>query len=284
VALGLYPGSTADQARAWVDEIASLGAGHVSLVVSWEQADVTSTAIAPGQAAVADDLVRAAAARAAERGLRVVVFPLLALRRIETGEWRGTLRPADPAAWWRAYEQFILHYADLAAQVGAAGLVIGSELGSTEGWRERWFHLAGQVEQRFHGDLIYSANWDHYDKVSFAARVDVLGISAYYPLADLPRARAALTRFARDRRLRLWLTEVGYPSRAGAADRPWDYTSSAARDDAEQQRCYRRFIDVWDDTPALEGVFFWNWYPDGERGYTPRGKPAEALLRQWFKS
>jgi hypothetical protein len=279
VSLGLYPGTTEADARRWVDEIADLGANQVALVVSWEQQDVRATEIRPGGA---DTLLLAAAAHARRRGLQVTVFPLLAVRSLAAGEWRGTLRPRDPAAWWRAYERFIVHHAELAARAGAAALVIGSELGSTEGWRERWYHLAGLVEARFRGLLVYSANWDHYDQVSFAARIDVLGISSYFPLADLPRARTELLRFARARGTRIWLTEVGYPSRAGAAARPWDYTTPAARDDAEQRRCYETFVKTWAGTPELEGVFIWNWYPDGERGYTPRGKPAEQTLRQWY--
>jgi len=295
VSLGLYPGATVAQVDAWIDEIAGLGASHVALVASWQQADVTATAIAPGNAAVPDDLVRAAARHAGERGLAVVVFPMLALERVAAGEWRGTLRPRDPAVWWRAYERFILHYAAIAAASGASGLVIGSELGSTEGWRERWNHLAGRVEQVFAGDLIYSANWDHYQEVSFAARIDVLGVSAYFeldggrpPTVDrLVRAWAPLRRqlasFARARGVRLWLSELGYPSRRGAAARPWDYTGDQPADAEEQRRCFEAARRAWAGAQELEGVLVWNWYPDGPRGYTPRGKPAEKVLRAWFR-
>jgi hypothetical protein len=283
VALGLYPGSTEPQVRQWIDEIWDVGANSVSLVVSWEQRDVRSNVIVPGRSWVDDELVLAAIRHARARGLKVVLFPLLVVEKLGPGEWRGTVRPTDPDRWWRAYEGFIGHYASLASKGGAEALVIGSELGSTEGWRERWYHLAGLVEDRFKGTMIYSANWDHYTHVSFTARIHVLGISAYYPVADLPRARADLIRFARGRRIDLWLTEVGYPSRAGAGARPWDYTTGAARDDGEQRRCYQTMVKTWANTPGLQGVFIWNWYPDGDRGYTPRGKPAEQVLRAWYR-
>ena len=70
---------------------------------------------------------------------------------------------------------------------------------------------------------------------------------------------------------------------ASAGARPWDYTTGTARDDGEQRRCYEAAIKTWANTPGLQGVFFWNWFPDGDRGYTPRGKPAEQVLRSWYR-
>ena len=36
----------------------------------------------------------------------------------------------------------------------------------------------------------------------------------------------------------------------------------------------------------LAGALFWNWWGPGgpeDRWYTPKGKPAEAVLRRWFR-
>ncbi len=189
----------------------------------------------------ADAEVRRALRRARARGLRALLFPILTVREIRMGEWRGALRPRDVDAWWRSYERFILHYAELGAAEAAAALVVGSELGFSETWRDRWYHLISRVERVYSGDLVYSANWDHYRAISFLSRLDHLGISAYFELTDdgdaseaeltraWRRAAAELRAFARAERVSLWLTEVGYPSRDRAAIRPWDY--SAARPD-----------------------------------------------------
>jgi hypothetical protein len=46
-------------------------------------------------------------------------------------------------------------------------------------------------------------------------------------------------------------------------------------------------FEVWDKEEKLGGVYIWNWFgfrdPE-DRGYTPRGKPAEEVLRHWYKS
>ncbi len=275
----------------------TLGATDVALVVAWGQRDVHADRVARGPVTVGDEVLIAALEHAAAAGLRVTVFPILILDKTGPGQWRGTLAPRDRDRWWTSYETFIVAYAELAAAHGAAALVIGSELGSTETWRDRWFHLISRVERVFDGDLIYSANWDHFTHVSFAARLDVLGVTGYFELtrdhdasvAELTRAWAAprgrLLAAAAERGVPLWLTEVGYPSMDGGAARPWDYTRDAGVDLDEQRRAFAALAAAWGDQPGLAGLFVWEWAPEGgprDRGYTPRGKPAEAELRAWY--
>lgn len=297
MALGLYPGTDGKAAARMVDELADLGASHVALVVTWAQRDVRSSHIAPSGETADDQVLRAAIARAHRRGLQVLVFPILTVERTAPGEWRGTVDPQDRDTWWLDYERFILHYAAIAADEEAAGLLVGSELGSTETWRDRWYHLISRVERLYEGQLVYSANWDHYPAVSFWRRLDAVGVTGYFRLtedadasqAELTRAwrarREELERFAREQKKPLWITEVGYRSADGAAIDPWDYTRKAAVDLEEQRRCYAAFIDAWTGSTVLAGVFFWNWYGTGgasDHGYTPKGKPAERLLRAWY--
>ena len=239
VALGLYPGGASDAAQHTraVDEIAATGASHVAAVVLYSQHDVSSYELGAGSKTIADDVLRAVIRRAHRRGLGVLVFPIVQLDVTSPGQWRGTLQPTDPAKWWLSYEAFILHYADIAAQEGAEALLVGSELGSTELWRDRWYHLISGVQRRFDGALIYSANWDHYRHVSFWNRLDAIGVTGYYeltddddaPIATLQRAwqsaRSELLAWSASRELPLWITEVGYASRNGAATAPWDYTT-----------------------------------------------------------
>jgi hypothetical protein len=296
VAVGLWPGATAAEVAGRLDELLALGATDVAIVVGWRQPDVRATAIAPGP--VADDVVRAALAAAVARGLRATLFPILQLDRVRAGEWRGTLAPADVDAWWSSYEAFIVHHADLAAAAGAAALVIGSELGSTEAWRDRWYHLISRVERRYRGALLYSANWDHYRQVSFWDRVDAIGVTGYFELtgdraasvealaAAWARARDELVAYADGRGQPLWLTEVGYPSVDGGAVRPWDYTRRGALDVEEQRRGFAALARAWAGQP-LAGLFVWEWSGAGgprDPGYTPRGKPAACELAAWFQS
>ena len=81
-------------------------------------------------------------------------------------------------------------------------------------------------------------------------------------------------------------TEVGYPSRDGAAVEPWDYTKSTPVDLEEQRRAFSAFTRAWTGSRQLAGVFFWDWYGEGGakcRRYTPRGKPAARVIQRWFR-
>lgn len=294
----MYPGHGDELYERRLEEITTLGATHVALTVSWSQRSVRSNGIAPrDDVTVDDEQLRAAVRRARELGLEVIVFPLLDVRQRSEGYWRGTIDPDDVDTWWKSYEGFILHYASIAGQEHAAAFVVGSELASTEAWRDRWHHLIAAVEDRFDGTVIYSANWDHYDQVSFWRRVDAIGVSAYFALsgsaeaseAELTEAwrkhRAELEELAASTGKPLWITEVGYPSLDGAATAPWDYTRDAEVDLEEQRRCYEAFVRAWDGADTLAGTIFWNWWGDGgstDRSYTPRGKPAAAVLQDWY--
>lgn len=282
-----------------LDEIRASGATWVSLPVFWRQRDVESTELAPHPTAtIPDDRLRELIRSAHQRRLAVMIFPIVELERLAPGQWRGTLSPRDIDVWWKSYERFILHYARLAGEEQVALLSVGSELGSTEAWRDRWIHLIAAVEKVYPGDLIYSANWDRFDQVPWWERIDYVGINAYFELTrDHDAAEDALVAAWAGPRERLAaaaarverplvITEIGYPSRDGGAARPWDYTSGAAIDLEEQRRAYAAFARAWGGDARLAGVFFWNWSRPGGPGdgdYTPRGKPAEQVLRAWFQ-
>lgn len=299
ISLGLYPRGKGQLAyyRRRIDEIARTGASHVALVTHWHQHDTRSNRLAPGKLTIADRVLVALIRHAHRRRLSVLLFPIVHLEVIRMGHWRGTIRPRNVATWWLSYERFILHYARIARRERVATLLVGSELGSTELWRARWYHLVGRVRRQFSGKLVYSANWDHYDKVSFWRRIDYLGVTGYFELtrktdasvAELTRAwrraRAKLLAFAARHKKPLWITEVGYASVDGAATQPWNYNRAGSVDLEEQRRCYAAFVAAWTNT-ALAGVFFWNWYGAGgtrDKSYTPRGKPAQRILERWFR-
>jgi hypothetical protein len=52
-----------------------------------------------------------------------------------------------------------------------------------------------------------------------------------------------------------------------------------------QRRCYEAFVRVWRPERHFGGVYFWNWWGLGgprDTDYTPRRKPAEKHLREFF--
>lgn len=281
-----------------VDEIAETGASHVSIIVSWGQPNVHTSTVAPyPRETTADAVVRGVIQRARARGLRVLLFPILWVEKRAIGEWRGTLAPTDPDAWWLSYSAFILHYAHLASEEEVSIFSVGSELASLEADEVRWRRLIAQVRGVFAGRLLYSANWDHYAQVPFWDAVDLIGLTGYYRLTDRNDASEAELTAAWGKiktKLLAWqatvkrpilFTELGYPSLDGGARAPWDYTQGTAMDHEEQRRALAAFTETWAGERALAGVFFWNWWGPGDgqnTWYTINGKPAEEVVRRWF--
>ncbi len=280
-----------------LQEIRTTGASHVMLVVQWGQEDIRHSAIAPYQWGTRDEEIERMLREAREVGLKVLVFPIVRVReQSNPGEWRGKLVPRDRVAWWAAYRRFILHYARIAAKGRAALFSVGSELGNMEHEQLRWRALIEAVRGVFEGQLTYSANWDHFAYVRWWDALDYAGINAYHPVTLNPAAtQAELEGAWRLIRATLqgWLalrvgkpllfTEVGYPSVEGGAVRPYAHRAKGPVDLEEQRRAYAAFTATWPGQHA----FFWAWHGQGgpkHIGYTPRGKPAEAVLRRFFEN
>jgi hypothetical protein len=280
-------------------EIVALGATHVALVVPLYQTDGASadlhldTRLSPTLPLVAETI------RAARRdGLEVTLFPIVRLSAPRPGEWRGTLAPRDPAAWFRAYGELLGDLAALGEATGATRLVVGSELSTLDGADSlpRWRPVLERVRGLFRGALVYSANWDHYRDARLGELVDEDGVTGYFNLREPSAPADDATLEAGWRRVRRELeewragaprgflfTELGYRSRAGTTATPWDEGSPGVPDLEEQRRGFAAFRRAWAGSPLLGGVYVWNWYGfggPGTTGYTPRGKPAEQEVRQ----
>jgi len=300
VALGLFAEDPAFSYAPFLKEIAATGADHVSIILPYYQHDVGSTEIyAHPRFSPPDAVVEQTLAEAREAGLKVLLFPILRLEYAVTiDEWRGTLEPRDPAAWWRSYSAVILKLARLASRHGVAAFAVGSELGSLDKRPEPWVPLVREVRRVYSGALVYSANWDAYDRVALWELVDLAGLSAYFQLTE------GLRRPPLDRLIHAWreqrvlisrwraridkpliFTELGYHSQDRTNAFPWDESVDKPVSLEEQADCYRAFVRVWDGVPYLRGVYFWNWFGWGgprSREYAPRGKPAARVMCEWF--
>ena len=297
---GLFARDEPDYPGRALDELRALGVTSICIMMPWVTPDVRSLEMAPRGDMTPSDASLSRAIRAAHaRGMTVLLMPFLYVDRMEKGEWRGTLAPPDWGAWFSAYGRFLLHYAALAKAEQVAWLSIGSELCSTEARDAEWLTLIDEVRQAYPGRITYSFNWDHLSGAAFARRLDVLGMNAYFEVGRDPGAgeaemvnewkkiRADIETWRRAAGLDIIVTEIGYPSRTGAAADPWNYDAPGEADPEAQRRAYRAFRESWKGDPHLRGVYFYIWWGDGgpaDTGYTPRGKPAEEVLREWYRS
>jgi hypothetical protein len=304
VALGLFSEDALWSYGELLREIRDLGASHVSLSVPYYQEHGGSTSIYSHPRFSPPDLALVRTLREAHAlGLKVLLFPIVRLERPRSDkEWRGTLAPEGPAAWWRSYEALILNLAQLAARERVAVLSVGSELSTLDGPAElpNWQRLVAGVRRQFRGLLTYSGNWDHFQAVGLYPLLDLAGLCAYFPLAPAgyqppvpvdeltaawKKKRSELEQFSARIGKPLLLTEVGYLSQRGAAAWPWREGASEPVDLEDQRRCYQAFADAWSGAASLRGVYFWNYYGWGGRtsvGYTPRHKPAGQELERYF--
>jgi hypothetical protein len=247
-----------------------------------------------------DEAMRAGARQARAVGMRVMLKPHLWLRQ---PQWPGSIDHATDAeweAWFAAYTPFALHYAALAEEIHAETFCIGNELTHSVKQEKRWRMLIAETRKLYHGRLTYGANLDEVYDVPFWDALDVIGISAYFPLSqeDSP-SEAALEKgwapivaklgklSARLRRPVLF-TELGYSSRDGAAAEPWKERGSRLNTEVQAAAYDAFFHAVWPQR-WFAGVYFWKWesYPEHDDGthiaYSIEHKPAAEVVRRYFE-
>lgn len=280
-------------------QMRALGVQWVAVVVLWYQADRAASEILPDpHRSLPDETVRSILRRLKALGLRAFLRPMVDLH---DGRWRGEIAFADEEQqerWFRSYERFLLHYAELAAHEGVALFSVGVELEQTVQHERSWRELIARVREIYPGPLTYSANWDSFAQVPFWDAVDYVGIDAYFDLDVRPEPATEelvaawqpwvrqLQHFARHVRKPILFTEVGVRSVHGASRHPWDWTYEAPISVQEQANYYEALFRVLWRQPWLAGIYLWAWVP-GRAGpddpsYTVAGKPAAAILKRWY--
>lgn len=288
-----------------LDELVELGATWVSLTPFGRIWSLDSTEIVLDFEAPAEDnreAVGRAIDQAHARGLRVLLVPHL---WVETTGWRGEIEPGTPERWAEyidSYERFLAFWTDVAVGHDADMLSLGVECKSWSGrFGDRWARMIRQVRARYRGIITYSANWDEAIDVLFWDQIDVIGINAFYPLAESPEGsyRAGALRvvtevreLARSFEQPILFVEVGYTTRPGAAIRPWEWPDDMVGvevDEAEQARAYRAILSAYTGPEWLAGLFVWRYYADPDDvtqeaawGFSPRAKRAEPALQEAF--
>ncbi|MEK7653347.1 MAG: immunoglobulin-like domain-containing protein [Patescibacteria group bacterium] len=288
------------ESDAALGQLAALGANWVSVVVTAYQETISSTAIdIASEKTVSDDDIRQAVNTAHQLGQKVMLKPHLDLSN-DPGHWRGQINfttETDWQAWFSAYQAMILHYADLAEQLNVEMLCVGTELGGTVSRYNDWLNTFWYVSQHFSGLTTYAANWDgEVAAIDWWVELDYVGVDAYYPLTNISNPTleelktAWLSRADELRPLRyiygrpIIFTEIGYRSSDGTNQHPW----YKVLDLEEQADCYRAALETLWGQNWLGGIFWWYWQPTLDQGgtsdedYTPVGKPAEEVIREYY--
>src|SRR5208283_3118728 len=108
----------------------------------------------------------------------------------------------------------------------------------------------------YRGKVTYSVNFDSHDSFTIGDCLDVIGMNTYDPIAKgeerpspaqvrdawwwiVTKARTLQARFRRP----VMITEVGYPSVAGANAGPWDFRTGQPLDLGLQDLLVRGALD-----------------------------------------
>jgi hypothetical protein len=286
-----------------IDEIAATGADTVEFILDNYQENGSSTEIFIDQryspsAERLEQLIN----YAKHKGLRVVLMPIVLLKHPKGMDWRGTIRPDQWEDWFDSYRDMLSNYTQVAQATHADVLVVGSELLSTESKLDEWTETIARVRKEYSGQITYSSNWDHYQRIPFWDQLDFIGMNEYYTLGKSPNVTVPeilkawqpiqndLHAFSQRLHKPIVMLEVGWCSMSNAASEPWDYTVDEVKapvDVALQKRLYEAFFQKWNGVPWFGGFMIFEW-PAGDnggpqdRGYTPFNKPAEQVLKQWL--
>jgi len=292
-----------------LDEVTSIGGTWVSLTPFARMQDLRGTGISLSfEAPFAE--TRAAIERAVKqahaRGLRVLLVPHL---WVESGEWRGELDAGSSDAWsaWaKNYRAFLLTWAAVARDAHVDMLSVGVELRSwlTTAKAPLFTPIIADVRRVYPGLLTYAGNWDDIEQTVILGDLDVIGLNAFFPLADKDgasfaelcaggvRVRDKLRTLAEAWHKPILFNEFGYTTRENPAVKPWEWPDKMSHvkpDQAAQAEAYRALLSAFVDEPWFAGFFVWRLYADpddmsqeAEWGFSPRGKLAELALRDAF--
>lgn len=257
---------------------------------------------------VTDRDIEAAVREARRNGLKICLKPVVNSR---DGLWRAHIgfppeengSPSYWDRWFDAYTNFLVHYAELAEELGCEMFCVGCEMVKTESQTARWTQTIARVREAYSGPLIYNANHGSEEGVEWFDQVDVIGTSAYYPVGSVPGdteenmvanwlpVREKMERLHRRFNKPVVFMEIGCRSAHGCATMPWDFTHRELPfSEEEQANFYSSVMRVFWDQPWFGGFFWWDWsvnlYPLTEaktnRGFDVYGKRAGRILTEWY--
>ncbi|TWU29252.1 glycoside hydrolase family 113 [Bythopirellula polymerisocia] len=295
---------------------------------------------------VSDEDIRAAIAQARKLKLKIILKPVVNSR---DGVWRAWIRFFRPVTdeektqgihgeydpwgdtpgirkgmvidekawskWWENYTEFLKHYAKIAQDEQVELFCLGCEMNSTEDQVEQWRSVIKDVRNIYCGQLTYNANHGREKDLVWWDMVDVISISAYYPVdpppgkpleeavkqttskseivAALNGIKQELAELSTKLHKPILFIETGVTSVRGCARYPWSHGDAHPEspiDQQEQVNFYEAMLEVFWNEPWFMGYTWWDWpaklYLDSDavdnRGFCVYGKPAENVLREWY--
>ncbi len=241
-----------------------------------------------------------------KEGLKIMLKPQVYIPY----SWVGDLSFAKESQWreWEeGYREFIMFFAEIASEYDIEMFCIGTEYKIAIAKRESfWRELIKEIRSDYNGQLTYSSNWDNYEEVPFWDVLDIIGISAYFPLLpdkmpslkDLESAWNPIVKrmekFTKKHNKDVLFTEYGYLTIDGCAYRAWELEKIVHQtpiNENAQANAFAALYNVFLKKDWWKGGFIWKWFPDGmghegypAKDYTPQGKKSEKVIRAYYEN
>lgn len=234
-----------------------------------------------GDRSLRADNLRQAIQHAHAVGLKVLLKPHIWSWSFTNGKWHGSIAMTREADWnqsFAGYGKYIQAQAAMASEENVEALSLGCELSGTTGREAQWRTLTADVRAIYSGTLTYAAHGQEFKEIRWWDAVDVIGVTAYFPLADPPAAGEPVTRideaaaragwrriledldaFSQQQGRPLCLLEVGYSQSNHAAIEPWSYEVHDP-DPAYQAMLIRVALEEIAAAPHVVGTFLWKWF------------------------
>jgi hypothetical protein len=248
--------------------------------------------------------VKVSADSAHKAGMKVMLKPQVWVG----GGWVGGLdfaTDADWEKWEKDYENYILPFAKIADSTKIELLCIGTELKISAIKRPQfWQNLIKKTRAIYHGKLVYAANWDEYNFITFWDQLDYIGIDAYFSLvpkkdpsvSELVEAwkphLEAIKTYQKQQKKPILFTEFGYMPIDSCTYRSWEIEkrrrNMPLNESAQANAIDALFTAFWKED-WWAGGFLWKWFPEVKategkqiKDYSPQGKQAIGVLQKWY--
>ncbi len=303
----------------WLNSLQSakdVGANTIAITSTSYLANTKASTIYSTQQTESLANVAKAVLDAKANGLTAILKPHIDLA---DHNWRGRLDPADPAAFFKNYKDWIVDYAKVAEANGADMLVIGVELDqlASSKYHGQWADIVASIRSVYKGDLTYAANCDA--NTGIWDLVDYIGVNPYVPLstnsaatkADFVKAWNSVPsdpfyaklfgnmsplehykKMSETYDKPMLMTELGYRSMNGTAAKPMDFSTGGTVDQKEQAALFDALFEVFAPQASwMKGTLIWGWSTDRAAletksnwatGYSIEGKAAEAIIDKWY--
>ncbi|MDQ2713353.1 MAG: hypothetical protein M3Z08_00395 [Chloroflexota bacterium] len=291
----------------WLTELQTLrtqtASCWVEMPILLHQASLTSTIVAPGLSTSSVSSFTYGVRFAQSLGFHI--FVTAQLQASGPQPWSGKITFStyeQEQQWFQSYWQALKPYMVAAAQTGVEQFALGTEYE----WLEAnapaslWNTLIAEAQGVYPGTLTYDMNWGSLQTKPPSwmhnTSLKMIGVSAYIPLVDTPaqvnpkqlpglwkkRVKLQLDNFSKALGEPIFISEIGYPNRTDALYQPWNTTSTAPTDPAQQAAaCDAALANIIPD-PHILGSFFWGW--DNVGDHALHDLPATKVIHSYYTS